>query len=342
MPAIDFPRRHLDLLRAHASRLLDGRKVKTENVAFARHILGDFFDVCMRAGLDRVLVDLEQAFPPLDTSDRAALYDHPTLVPALAAQLDAIDLDGGGPRNAKPGQLVDCVIAALGLTVSDDGDQTITLGDSVRAEVAAALAGVADVELAVPQIRDTIIAHARERCEPRFLAAFDKIAAQLDERGMRMMKQPKVPLDALQAVQRHLAEARTALVDRVARAAIDRAQAVIARADADAAARIDRPVTHRLTPRDVAILRAADPHVAKTPGAVVQSLLESLTDLSRLAWRAPAQPVRPYAATQTFAVGDLIDHPKFGRGSVVSCQAQRIDVEFADGKITLIHVRPNK
>lgn len=342
MTAIEFPRRHVDLLQQHATRLLDSRKPNTETVSLARDLLAGFFDLCMRTGLDRVLVELEQAFPPLDTSDRSSLHDHPTLLPALAAQLDAVDLDGGGPRNVRPGQLVDCIVAALGLTLSDHGDQPVTLDGKVRAEVATALASVVDVELAVPQIRTTIIASARELCEPRHLAAFDKIAAQLDDRGMRMVKQPKVPLDAVQSVQRHLADARNALIDRVARAAIDRAQAVIARADAEAAARIDRPVTHRLTPRDVAILRAADVRVPKTPAAVVESLLDSLTELSRLVWRAPERPVRPYAANQTFAVGDLIDHPKFGRGSVVSCLAQRIEVEFPDGKHTLVHVRPNR
>jgi len=342
MPAIDFPRRYVALLQDHAAHLLDSRKPKSENVAFARVLLAGFFDICMREGLDRVLVDLEQAFPPLDISERSALHDHPTLVPALAAQLDTIDLDGGGPRNARPGQLVNGIVAALGLTLSDEGDQTITFDDKIRAEVAVALASAVDVELAVPQIRDTIIANARGLCEARHLAAFDKIAAELDERGMRVMKQPKVPLDAAQSVQRHLIDARNALIERVANTAIDRAKTVIARVDADAAARIDRPVTHRLTPRDVAILRATDTRVPKTPAAIIDSLLVSLTELSRLAWRAPERPVRPYAATQTFAVGDLIEHPKFGRGSVVSCMAQRIEVEFADGKHTLVHVRPSK
>jgi hypothetical protein len=342
MPAIDFPRRYVALLQDHATHLLESRKPKSENVAFARELLAGFFDLCMRAGLDRVLVELEQAFPPLDISDRSGLHDHPTLVPALAAQLDTFELDGGGPRNARPGQLVNGIVAVLGLTLADEDDRTISLDDKVRAEVAVALASAVDVELAVPQIRSTIIATARERCEPRHLAAFDKIAAELDERGMRVMKQPKVPLDAVQSVQRNLIDARNALIERVVHTAIDRAKAVIARVDADAAARIDRPVTHRLTPRDVAILRAADPRVPKTPVAILESLLVSLTELAQLAWRAPERPVRPYAATQTFAVGDLIDHPKFGRGSVVSCMAQRIEVEFADGKHTLIHVRPSK
>ncbi len=199
-----------------------------------------------------------------------------------------------------------------------------------------------DVELAVPQIRATIIAGGRALCEPRYLAAFDRISAALDERGMRMTRQPKLPLDAVQAVQRVLFDARQAITERMARAAIDRAKQVLARVDADAAARIDLPITHRLTPRDVAILRAADPRVPKVAAAVVASLLDSLTELARIAWRPAAQPVRAYAVSQTFAVGDLIEHPKFGRGSVLSCAAQRIEVEFSEGRHTLVHARAGK
>jgi hypothetical protein len=342
MSAIEFPQRHVGSLQELSARLNDSRKVGSAHEPFARALFSGFFDICMRSGLDRVLAELAQAFPPLDLDDRATLSDHPTLLPALVAKLDAIRLDGGGPRNAKPRQIADCVIAALGLTLSDEVDRTITLDDAVRAEVAAALASVIDVELAVPKIRETILAEGRARCEERYRGAFDRIAAQLDERGMRMSKQPNVPLDASQAVQRVLFDTRNAVLDRVVRTAIDRAKPVIERADADAAARIDLPITLRLTPRDVAILRACDARVPKAPAAVVASVLESLTELARLAWRAPERPVRPYAASQTFAVGELIEHPKFGRGSVISCATQRIEVEFADGPHTLVHVGPKK
>src|SRR5260370_630851 len=81
-----------------------------------------------------------------------------------------------------------------------------------------------DSELAVPHLRETIIANARALCEARYHGAFDKIAAQLDERGLHVVKQPRVPLDAMQAVQRVLFDVRAALFDRVARAAIDRAK----------------------------------------------------------------------------------------------------------------------
>ena len=70
----------------------------------------------------------------------------------------------------------------------------------------------------------------------------------------------------------------------------------------------------------------------------MQALLDGLAQLCHLAWRPLEKPIRTYGASQTFVVGDLIDHPKFGRGSVTSCALQRIEVEFADGKQTLVHV----
>ena len=97
-----------------------------------------------------------------------------------------------------------------------------------------------------------------------------------------------------------------------------------------------------MTPREAAILRACDARVSKTPARVLHSLLESLTDLLRITWRAPAQTALPYAASRTFVVGDIIDHPKFGRGKVISSAMKRIDVEFADGTHTLAHVPPSR
>lgn len=308
------------------TRLIGSRKPKTELEPLARDLLEGFVDICMRTGLDVLLRD-----------DMVA-----TTVPALVVQLKIVDIDGGGPRNAKPRQLADSVLAALGLTLGEEADQTITLDDSVRTSVAAALASVVDRELAVPAIRDTIIAQARRTIEEQYFTAFEKLATELDERGMRLMKQPKLPIDAVQAVQRALTDSRRAFIDRVVRAAIDRAKDVLVKASPDAAARIDQPVTHKLTPRDVAILRAADSRVLKIPSVVVDSILDSLSQAARLTWLAPERIARPYAASQTFAIGDLIEHPKFGRGSVVSMMARRIDVEFPDGKVTLVHVPPNK
>ncbi len=85
------------------------------------------------------------------------------------------------------------------------------------------------------------------------------------------------------------------------------------------------------------MIRAGEPRVPRQPAAVIQALLDTVSELAQLAWQAAAQPVRPYAASQTFEVGELIEHPKFGRGCVTACATQRIDVEFADGKHTLVH-----
>jgi len=333
--SIEFPQRQLGALQDVAARLFESRKTGGALDQLARDLLRGFFDVCTYAGLDNVLDELK-------ASERTALEDNETLFAAVVAQLRAIELDGGGPRNAKPRQLADCVVAGLGLTVVEEPDRNVTLGDDVRVAVAAAMADVVNTELAAPAVREAIIAEARTRCEESFHGAFDKIVAHLDDRGAHLLKQPKVPIDASQAVQRALTEARTAVIARIARAAIERAKEVVGRADASLAARIDQPIALRSTPREVAILRACDPRVGMTPAKVMQSLLDSLTEVARITWRAAEQTVHAYGASKTFAIGDLIEHPKFGRGTVVSMLAQRIDVEFPDGMHTLVHVPPRR
>ena len=48
---------------------------------------------------------------------------------------------------------------------------------------------------------------------------------------------------------------------------------------------------------------------------------------------------RTYSPRETFAVGDAIDHPKLGRGTVVAVTGQKIDVQFGESKATLVHAR---
>lgn len=339
--SIEFPSAQVTALQQLGAQLHEQRKSGGDLRALARQLLQGFFDLSTRHGLDRTLDELAAAHG-LDTSDRAAFAEHPAVAAALVAQLETINLDGGGPRNAKPRQVGECVIAALTLTVVDEPDRSIALDDTVRAAVAAALTSVVEVALAAPALRTAIITEARQRCDETALGAFDKIAEQLDDHGLRLVRQPKVPISAMQSVQQALFETRNAIVARAAADAIDRAQAVIAAADPAAAARIDQPITARATPREVAILRVQEPRVEKTTPHVVRSILESLTELARLGWRAPVRPVLPYAASKTFAVGDLIEHPKFGLGTVTGGLAQRIDVEFADGNHTLVHVAPRR
>lgn len=340
MPAPEFPRSLLGQLQEHAVRLIDSRKPGTENASVGRELLAGFYDVCTRSGLDGLLAALIAANPELDVSERSAFADDPKLLAALVTQLGTINIDDGSPRAAKPGKLVDCVLAAAGVTVVDERDRSIAVDGAVRAAAAAAIASVIDTELALPRLRDAIIAYGREHCEQRYQIPYDKLTAQLDERGMKIVKQLKLPVDAVHAVERILFDARNAVIGRAAHTAIDRAKDLIAKASPEAAARIDQPITLRLTPREVAIARACDPRLPKLPAVVATTLFDSVTELARIAWRAPEQKVRPYAASQTFAVGELIEHPKFGRGSVISRHAARIEVEFPDGKHTLVHAPP--
>lgn len=323
----DFPRPYLAPLLEATVRLLEARKPKTDLVHLARDLLAQFAEVARRSGLD--------ALVPLAEDEQS--------VTALTKQLGTIELDGGGPRNQKPTNVVDSLVTALGLVIVDEPDRSIILDDSVRTEVVAALHSAVDAEFALPKLHDTMIATARKGIEEQYFTAFEKLIKHLDERGQRLVNQPKIALDAVQAFQRALATARTLLLQRVGTVAIDRAKAVIAKANPEAAARIDAPVTVKSTPRELAILRAADPRVAKTPAGVVDSLLASLSELARLAWNAPAIHARPYSAKQTYAVGETIEHPKFGRGVVtaIATSMPRFDVEFADGnKVTLVHVQP--
>jgi hypothetical protein len=337
VPALEFPRHHLGLLLELATHLLEHRKAKTELDSLARELLSGFFDVCLRSGLDGLLVALAEVNPGLDPTERSSLQDHEELRAKLVAQLQSIDLDGGGPRAAKPKQVADCAFAALGLTVVDETDRTLALDAAVRVQALAAITSVVDPQLAAPRVRETIIEKARVLCAEGYHAAFDKLATHLDERGQRLVRQPKVPIDALHAVQRALGQARDAVVEQAARAGIEAVKVVLARADAAAAARFDEPITLKLTPRDVAVIRTLDPRLPKVTSAVAVTLLDGLVETSRLTWRAPEKTSRAYGASQTFAVGELLDHPKFGRGTVTGVMGQRIDVEFETGKVTLVH-----
>jgi hypothetical protein len=318
---MNFPQRHVTAVQDMAARLFDSRKTGADLATFARDLIRGLEEVCERTGLDAIELDA-------DTGE-----------PALVAQLKTIDLDGGGPRNAKPRQLAECVFTATGITVVEEPDRTISLGGDVRSAVVAAITEIAEAELALPRVRETIIEEARTRTDERFHPSFTKVVAQLDDRGAHLVKTPKVPVDALHAVQHALTEARHAVIARIVNAGFERAKALLGD---EAAARIDQPITRSSTPRELAILRANEARVGLTPAKVVHSLVESLTDLAQIVWRAPEQPVQPYGASKTFKVGDLIEHPKFGRGTVVAALAQKIDVEFTDGKRALAHVPPRR
>jgi hypothetical protein len=51
----------------------------------------------------------------------------------------------------------------------------------------------------------------------------------------------------------------------------------------------------------------------------------------------PEDAFVPFAMSSKYAKGDLIQHPKFGKGLVLVVEATRIEVLFHDGKKKLGH-----
>jgi hypothetical protein len=51
----------------------------------------------------------------------------------------------------------------------------------------------------------------------------------------------------------------------------------------------------------------------------------------------PEDKFLPFAMSTKFAKGDLIKHPKFGKGIVLGVEGTRIEVLFQDGKKKLGH-----
>jgi hypothetical protein len=329
VPSIAFPRRYVASLQDLAARVIERYAVDADLDSIARDLLEGFVDVCLLSGLDRTLAELE-----------AGLDDDHGLQEQLVAKLGVkTNYDPRGPRNAKAGQLVECLISVVGLEPADTEDRTMTLPHGVRLEVAGALSSSIDRTLSLAQMRTAIIDKARSRIDEKNFQTFEKIVAQLDERGLKITKQPKVPLDAAQAVQQNLSEARAEVIGDAAREALDRAMAVLANTNPEAAARMDESVSDTATRRDVAIRRVLDSRVEKLPAAITRSLFDSIGELAQIAWAAEEAVVRPYSASQTFSVGETVEHPKFGIGKVVTVSVQRIEVEFSDGKKPLVHAR---
>ncbi|MBL9016918.1 MAG: hypothetical protein JNL83_22205 [Myxococcales bacterium] len=325
-----LPRDQLLPLQEVAARILETKNLESEPSALARELLVGFHDVCLRHGQDGLLAEL-------DLTDDADAAEHPDLRAALATRLsNKAEFDPRGPRNAKPAQLALCVVNALGVELVDPPARTITLSGAVRSEVAAALARAIEPAFAVPKLRDDIVAAARPRVPEEHHVGFEKLVAQLDDTGARFVKQPKVSLDIVQATQQLLGDARHAVIERALNPAIDRAKEIIARTSPEAAERIDQPITRERTPRQVAIHRVVDPRASKVGAHVVHAVLGALGELAQIAWQAEEKATRPYAASQAFAVGELIEHPKFGKGTVVAISIGKMDVEFEHGKATLV------
>lgn len=46
---------------------------------------------------------------------------------------------------------------------------------------------------------------------------------------------------------------------------------------------------------------------------------------------------RPYSPRESFVAGEAIEHSKFGKGKVVNVRGKKIEVDFAEGRKTLVH-----
>lgn len=51
------------------------------------------------------------------------------------------------------------------------------------------------------------------------------------------------------------------------------------------------------------------------------------------------RPVRTYRPAEAFLVGDRVDHPQFGQGTVETVDGQKMTVFFAVGRKVLVHAR---
>lgn len=51
----------------------------------------------------------------------------------------------------------------------------------------------------------------------------------------------------------------------------------------------------------------------------------------------PDDDFAPYSMTEKYAKGQLVLHPKFGKGAVVDVEAARVEILFQEGKKKLGH-----
>ncbi|WP_163992373.1 hypothetical protein [Pyxidicoccus caerfyrddinensis] len=62
-------------------------------------------------------------------------------------------------------------------------------------------------------------------------------------------------------------------------------------------------------------------------------------EVDRSVPKKAAGAAKPYSASAKFALGDTIEHVKFGTGSVIRVGDSKIDVRFSDATRTLVHAR---
>lgn len=129
--------------------------------------------------------------------------------------------------------------------------------------------------------------------------------------------------------------------DELTRAALD--------AIATSTAPSDQWVAHMIAEvesRGIVIERDMFASVATANRAVLAGWLgacERVLDRGSTSEPEPARPPRPYRASETFQIGDAIEHVSFGLGRVVaSPKAAMIEVSFEAGSKVLVHGKHQK
>jgi len=102
-------------LQELASRVLDIRPVGSDRETFCSGPAHRFFDVCMRSGLDRVLVEIRGGVLALDPQTGSARD-----IRSVAGARRQANLDDGGPEMRKPRQMGRRARREPSLTLTDE------------------------------------------------------------------------------------------------------------------------------------------------------------------------------------------------------------------------------
>ncbi|HZS47821.1 MAG TPA: hypothetical protein VFC63_22315 [Blastocatellia bacterium] len=82
-------------------------------------------------------------------------------------------------------------------------------------------------------------------------------------------------------------------------------------------------------------------HRYRAPAAAAATKTRRASSARTAAVPAASRVVRNYDRSEKYAVGELIDHPKHGRGTITEVAAPtKIRVKFFDGERTLLQAMP--
>ena len=66
------------------------------------------------------------------------------------------------------------------------------------------------------------------------------------------------------------------------------------------------------------------------PELRAERAVEWMAEEVGIVWLPPPRSVRPYSSADAYEIGDVVDHPRFGRGVVKARTDTAIEVAFSD------------